>query len=311
MSIRHIWKTTKRNIGKNKWLSLSTIFVITIVFTISTFFIISAIVARQAVSYYETKAQVMVFFKKETPEEEIFKIRDQIQKLPNIEGIEYISQEKAYEIYKKDFQNDQDLVDTITADVLPPSLGIRAKSIDDLTVVISKINEEKDKNAFIDEVWYFEDVVNTLKSISKVMDYGAIVLISILAVIAFSLIIITIGFNIMSHKDEIEIMHLVGSEDSFIKWPFIIEGAIYGIIGALISSCLILIPWYVVIMTSRGTDLEILLQQTLRDFNLQIAMTPNPLFILSFISIQILAGIIIGSIGSSIAVIKNLSLKDS
>jgi cell division protein FtsX len=91
----------------------------------------------------------------------------------------------------------------------------------------------------------------------------------------------------------------------------IIEGAIYGIIGALISSALILVPWYVVIMTSRGTDLEILLQQTLRDFNLQIAMTPNPLFILSFISIQILVGIIIGSIGSSIAVIKNLSLKDS
>lgn len=311
MSIKNIWKTTRRNIGKNRWLSLSTIFVITIVFTISTFFIISAIVARQAVSYYETKAQVMVFFKKETPEEEIFKIRDQIQQLPNIEGIEYISQEKAYEIYKQDFQNDQDLVDTITADVLPPSLGIRAKSIDDLTVVINKINEEKDKNAYIDEVWYFEDVVNSLKSISKVIDYGAIALISILGVIAFTLIVITIGFNIMSHKDEIEIMHLVGSEDSFIKWPFIIEGAIYGIIGALISSALILVPWYVVIMTSRGTDLEILLQQTLRDFNLQIAMTPNPLFILSFISIQILVGIIIGSIGSSIAVIKNLSLKDS
>jgi cell division protein FtsX len=181
-------KQPEEILGKNRWLSLSTIFVITIVFTISTFFIISAIVARQAVSYYETKAQVMVFFKKETPEEEIFKIRDQIQQLPNIEGIEYISQEKAYEIYKQDFQNDQDLVDTITADVLPPSLGIRAKSIDDLTVVINKINDEKDKNAYIDEVWYFEDVVNSLKSISKVIDYGAIALISILGVIAFTLI---------------------------------------------------------------------------------------------------------------------------
>jgi cell division transport system permease protein len=309
MTVRNILKSTKRNIKSNKFLSISTVFVITIVFTISTLFVATAIIARQGIKYYEKKAQVMVFFNKETPEEEIFKVRDKINNPEYVEDIEYVSQAKAFERYQEDFKDEQDLIDTISAEVLPPSLGIRAKSIEDLETVIAQINVEKESNPYIDEVWYFEDVLDTMRNLSASINYAVAILIPVLTAIAFTLVIITIGFNVTLHKEEIEIMHLVGSEDSYIKWPFKFEGMFYGVLGAVISSMIVLIPWYIILGYASRSDLNMLIQQPLRDFGLETITYPNILFILAFLGIQIFAGIFIGYVGSAIALRKHLNLK--
>ena len=96
-----LFKTTKDNITRNRWLSISTILVISIVFTLSSFFIGMGMIGQKAITYYEKKAQVIVFFKQETPEAEIFKFRDKINNPQLVEGIEYISREKALEQYKQ------------------------------------------------------------------------------------------------------------------------------------------------------------------------------------------------------------------
>jgi len=293
----------------NKFLSVSTVFVITIVFVISTLFVATAIIARQGIKYYEKKAQVMVFFNKETPEEEIFKVRDKINDPEFVDEIEYVSQAKAFERYQEDFKDEQDLIDTISADVLPPSLGIRAKSIEDLEQGCTQVNAEKETNPYIDEIWYFEDVLDTMRNLSSSINYAVAILIPVLTAIAFTLVIITIGFNVTLHKEEIEVMHLVGSEDSYIKWPFKFEGMFYGILGAVISSIIVLVPWYIILHYASSSDLNMLIQQPLRDFGLEIITYPNIIFILAFLGIQIFIGIFIGYVGSAIALRKHLNLK--
>jgi cell division transport system permease protein len=309
MGLKNVLKATRRNIKRNGFLSVSTVFVIMIVFSISTLFIACAIIARQGIQYYETKAQVMVFFNRETTEEEIFAFRDKINNPEYVESIEYVSQAQAFELYKEDFKDDQDLIETITAEVLPPSLGIRATSIDNLSTVIEQINKEKEQNPYVDEVWYFEDVLDTMKAISTTINYGVAIMIPVLCAIAFTLVVITVGFNVTLHKEEIEIMHLVGSDDSYIKWPFKLEGMFYGVLGGLISAALILIPWFLFLNFTKQSDLHIFVQQTLRDFDLDIITYPNFIFISAFVLANILAGIIIGYIGSAIALIRHLNLK--
>ncbi|MBI2356920.1 hypothetical protein HYV12_02640 [Candidatus Dojkabacteria bacterium] len=309
-NIKRIFKTTKTNIVRNRWLSLSTIFVIAIVFTISASFIMLAVLSQKTVSFYEKKAQVIVFFKKETPEEVIFKFRDTINDKDIVENIEYISKEMALEIYKQDFENDPDLVDTITADTLPPSLNIRAKSIGDLETIIKSINAEKEKNAYVDEVFYFKDVLDNIKTLSRFISIAAGVLITGLAIISFALIMVTIGFNILSHKNEIEIMHLVGSTDQYIRVPFILEGAFYGLMGGVISSTLILLPWYLAMYYSVGTDFHYWVSQILTDLSLGYLKTFNLQFTSIFTFTQIFLGIFFGSISSYFAVIKYLNLRN-
>ena len=304
--------TAKRKVSKpkkNKLLTISAVFVTAIVFTISSFFISMAIVSRKAVKYYEQKAQVVIFFNKETPEEEIFAVRDKLNDEELVESIEYISQEQALEIYKEDFADNPDLISTITADALPPSLEVKAVSIDALLEVIDTVNQEKSTNAYIDDIMYFKDVVDNLRTLSMIINIGGGILIVALLLITFFLIRVTIGLNIKIHQEEIQIMHLVGGTDSFIKNPFILEGALYGVIGGFIASSLIIIPWYATVYSSLNTDYWYWISQVLKDFDLDFLGHFDIVFVLIHYLIHVGVGAILGIVSSYSAVSKYLKEK--
>lgn len=306
LNTSRILKVTKTNVKRNKWLTISTIFVTAIVFTLSSLFISMSILTHKAVSYYEQKAQVIVFFKKGTSEADILTFRDNIYDANLIEDIQYVSQEGALSIYKEDFKDNPDLISTVTADSLPASLEIRAKSIDSLLLVIEDINKAKETNASVDEVMYFRDVVENMRSLSRVINIGSVALISAMIVVTISLIRVTIGFNIKLHQEEIEIMHLVGSSDKFIRTPFLLEGTFYGLIGGLVASLIILIPWYSIVIYTQGTDFAFWINQLLVDFNLPFLVQFNLAFILIYFLIHLIIGSTIGFLSSYSAVRKYL-----
>ncbi len=306
LNASRIFKVTSTNVKRNKWLTISTIFVSAIVFTLTSVFISLSILTQKAVDYYEQKAQVIVFFKKGTSETEILTFRDSIYNAELIEQIEYVSQEQALSIYKEDFADNPDLISTVTADSLPASIEIRAKSIDSLLLVIEDINKAKETNASIDEVMYFRDVVDNMKSLSRFINIGSVVLITAMGIVTISLIRVTIGFNIKVHQEEIEIMHLVGSSDRFIRTPFMLEGTFYGVIGGLISASIILIPWYLIIYYTKGTDFSYWIDQLFIDFNMPFLVKFDPLFILIFVLIHVFVGALIGFLSSYSAVRKYL-----
>lgn len=301
-----VFSVTKKNIKRNKWLTISTIIVASIVFTLSSIFISASILTQKVVEYYEQRAQVIVFFKKDTTEEDIIKFRDLINDKDLVEEIDYVSQEEALEIYKEDFKDNPDLISTVTADSLPASLEIRAKNIDSLLLTIENINKVKETDPNVDEVMYFKDVVDNMKTLSRIINIGSIVLISAMALVTISLIRVTIGFNIKIHQEEIEIMHLVGSSDKFIRTPFLLEGTFYGFIGGLLSALCVLIPWYVVISYTKGTDFSYWIDQLLVDINLPFLAEISITFILIFLLIHILIGSLFGFASSYSAVKKYL-----
>jgi len=307
MTKNKIVETTKKNIQRNKFLSLSTIFVSAIVLLISSFFISIGILSQKAIKYYEKKAQVIVFFKRDTKEADIMKIKELFNDPLLVENIDYISQEKALSIYKEDFSDNPDLLATVTADSLPPSLEIRAKDVDSLLLLIEKINKEKETNSSIDEVMYFKDVVNNLKSLSFTIRIASVILISALVVIAFSLIRIAVGFNINTHKDEIKIMNLMGSSSRYIRMPYLFEGAYYGGLGGFIAATLIIVPFYIIVLSlSKNPDFSFSFNQILRDLGIIFLRPINILFLISYYSIHMVSGIVIGIISSVSAIKKYL-----
>jgi cell division transport system permease protein len=206
------------------------------------------------------------------------------------------------EIYKEDFADNPDLISTVTADSLPPSLEIRAKDIESLLTVIETINTEKETNVYIDEVLYFKDVVENLRALSRIIGIGSILLISSLLLITFSLIRVTIGFNINAHQDEIQIMHLVGGTDRFIKIPFILEGCFYGLAGGFLAATLIIAPWYSVIYYTQNTDFAFWINQLLTDLNFDFLRNINIAFVIIYYIAHMLAGGILGIVSSYSAV---------
>lgn len=306
MNNTRVFSVTTKNIKRNKWLTISTILVSAIVFTLTSVFISASLILSKTVDYYEQRAQVIVFFKKGTEESEIFKFREQINDPEIIDELLYISQEEALEVYKQDFADNPELISTVTADSLPPSLEIRAKSIDSLLTIIEDINIAKESNPNIDDVMYFKDVVNNIKTLSNIINIGGIALISSMILITIALIRVTIGFNIKIHQEEIEIMHLVGSPDKFIRTPFILEGTIYGFVGALLATIIILIPWYSANIYSNGTEFSTWITEMFKDINLSYVLKPDITFIPIYVFIHLIAGSIIGLLSSLSAVKKYL-----
>jgi cell division transport system permease protein len=303
MEVKKLLETTKKNMRRNKFLTMSTILVFSIVLILSSFFISLGIIAQKSVDHYEKKAQVIVFFKKDTREKDILDIKDALENPELIQEIKYISQKDALEIYKEDFAENPDLLATVTAESLPPSLEIRAKSVDALLKVIENINVQKETNAQIDDVMYFKDVVKNLKTISNVIKISSTILISALILMAFFLMRVTIGFNINAHHEEIEVMKLVGSSNKYIRLPYIFEGIIYGVFGGLISATVIIIPFQAILLhLMKNVDFSFWLNQMLRDIGMSFIKPINVLFVLGYYIVHILVGVLIGFISSLSAV---------
>lgn len=305
-----ILTNTKNNILRNKWLSLATVLVASIVFLTASFFIIVSLIAQRAVQVSETKAQLQIYFQVDTPEGEVLKVKEDLEKLPSAENVTYISQEEALQLYLDYYSDDPELIESVSADWLPPSLEVRATSIEELETITLAVRAEQEVNPNIEEVVYHEDVVNQLKSLSKGINVGAIGIIFIFSVITISLVFITIAFNINAHKREIEIMHLVGSSDSYIKVPFILEGVVYTSVGALVAAVLLLIPWYILMNYNVDSNVQFILSEITHELKLNSAREMSIGFLLIFILIHLLVGAMIGLVSSWFAVMKNLNLKE-
>lgn len=309
-NVTGVLSTTKNTIIRNKWLSVATILVTTIVFTTASFFIAMSLVAQKAVKISETKAQVQIYFDLETPEEEIEKLINQVEEYDGLESVEYISQEDALKLYIGYYSDDPDLVDSVSAEWLPASLELRAKSLDELDGLTQYVREEQKINPYIEDVQYHEDIVEQLKSISKMITIGAISIIAVFSLVTISLIFITIAFNIRSHKNEIEIMHLVGSSDAYIKLPFILEGTFYTAFGAFLAAALLIVPWYLFMHFAIGSNLHFIITDVLKELSFGFLKSFNPWFTTMFFGVHILIGALIGFGASSVAVMKHLNLKE-
>lgn len=303
-NLKRIIKMTKKHIRRNKWLSFASILVILFSFLISSIFVVLGIGSNKGLNALEKQGQIIVFFELNTPESEIRLVEDKIKASGLVQSIEYISEEEAQKIYIQDFENDVELVESVTTGALPPSLEIRAKDLNEIDEVLTLVTKEKDQNTNINEVVYYKEFIDRLKTAVNLVRFGGFALVTFLTLVSITLVFITIGFNIKAHQDEIKTMKLIGSTGMFIRTPYIIEGALYGFIGAIIAALIIQVIWFGGILLIRNSDLYYLMTQMLRELALIDLIQFNWVTALVMLGIESIAGIIVGAVSSMIAVIK-------
>jgi cell division transport system permease protein len=131
---------------------------------------------------------------------------------------------------------------------------------------------------------------------ATVRNVGAVIIVALIFTAVF-LIANTIRMTIFSRRTEIEIMKLVGATNWFIRWPFLIEGALIGFIGALIPVSIIsyiYLSGFDTIMTYLSGTYFALLE-------------PNP-FLVQLVALLLMIGVVIGSVGSSLSIRKFLKV---
>lgn len=280
------WRTCWTHMRRSPYQALAATLIMFLTFFLATVFVLTAGGFQVVLRYFETRPQVTAFLKDETTLEQVDTIKARVAQTGKVKEIKYISKEEALAIYREQNKNDPLLLEMVTANILPASLEVATKEISFLPEVAQILKSEPG----VEEVVFQEDIVRSLHNWTSTLRKIGIGLIGALGLVSLLIILVIIGMKITLRKEEIEILQLIGASPWYIRAPFIFEGMFYGIVGAILA-------W--------GIGYLLLLYATpfIVKFLSGIPILPVPIFfMLSLLGIEILAGIVIGSLGSLLAV---------
>lgn len=283
-------KTTWNHIRRSPYQAFAAILIMTLTFFVVSIFSFVILGTSKMISYFESKPQVTAFFKDEAKKENIDALKEQLNSTGKIATLKYVSKQEALKIYREQNKNDPLLLDLVTADILPSSLEISTIKIEDLETISGTL---KNSN-IVQEVIYQKDVVSTLTSWTNAFRLIGFALIVIFSLASIFTMLTIIGIKISQKKEEISIMRLLGATTWYVRWPFILEGMFYGIVGAFLG-------W--------GISSGMLLYATpfLSSFLKGIPIFPlSYIFYLELLGAEMLLAVILGIFSSSVAVLRYL-----
>lgn len=280
------FRTAWKHIRRSPYQSLAAILIMFLTFLIATIFTLVAGGSQIVLRYFESRPQVTAFFKDEATAGQIDTLKAKLIQTGKVEETKFISKEEALQIYREQNKDEPLLLEMVTANILPASLEVSIKNITDIDQVAGVLKND----TTVEEVVFQEDVVEALYRWTGSIRKIGIGLISVLSLVSFLIILVIIGMKITIRKSEIEILQLIGASNAYIRAPFVLEGIIYGVGGAVLA-------W--------GLSYILLLYATpfIIKFLVGIPVLPvSYYFMLIVLGIEMLAGFIIGSLGSFIAV---------
>lgn len=290
------FKNLWANIKREKLMAITNVIVMSVTFLTLGVFISLIFFTQTAIKHLEEQAQITMFFEDGFSEQNILELKNKLENDRRVLKVEYISKNDALKIFMEINRNEPILLESISANILPASLEVKAKKISELKTLA----EEYAKTDGVEEIKYFKDVVDKFNYWTKIIYISGIALLTVFFAISFSVIIVTIRLTIQSKGTELEILKLVGATDAYVKTPLIYQGVFFGLLSALISSFLLFLIFF--------------LLQISKMFPSDTALFLLPNFKLSFLTFPILlttlltlAGFGLGYLGSITAVKKYLN----
>lgn len=282
----------RRNLRRTPIQAIAASMVMFLTFLALLIFMLVGAGSEAALKYFESKPQVIAFFKDGTTDTDVKSIENALAQEPMVTKTKYISKEEALKIYQEKNKNDPALLELVTANILPASLEISTGNPRELDPVAAILKKEP----AVSEVIVPEDVVSTLTSVTTIIRIIGLSIVGFLMIFATLVIVMIIGFKIRLKRNEIEIMRLLGASPSFIRNPFLLEGIFYGVTGAFLAWAVVYtVLWY--------------FTPFLQGYLGEVKLLPvNPLFMLAILGAALLAACIIGALGSFSAVRRYLKI---
>ena len=299
-TLSRIIKYGLQSFRRNALLSVATIIIMVLALLVFQGLIMFNVITNTAITSLQDKIDISVFFKSNVPEDDILKLSRSLESLKEVKSVEYISRDKALEIFKeahKDDPNISQALDVVANNPLLASLNIKAHDPNDYGAIISYLSGD-DFKSIIDKVPDVKSrsAIDRLNAIVNVVERIGFGLTIFLAITAIIITFNTIRLAIYSNREEIGIMRLVGASNIFINGPYVVEVIMFGIFAAVISM-LITAPFI--------TLLTPYLLTFIPGMNLENYFYGNLLVLLGY---QLLFGIFLGIISAVIAIRRYLRI---
>ncbi|HLA92063.1 MAG TPA: permease-like cell division protein FtsX [Actinomycetota bacterium] len=183
--------------------------------------------------FVEQKVEVVADLRSAATDGEIEDLRLRIGALPEVRDVTYVSREEALQRFRdaRAAQGEEDLTKYLDANPLHASLEVKLRDPADFAAVTDALRADP----LVERVKNITDLVSRVLAVTEFLRTAGIVILALIAAIVLFIIINTIRLAVVARAEEIEVMRLVGASDAFIRWPFVFEGALVGLLGAAIT----------------------------------------------------------------------------
>jgi len=284
--IRYFIFRALRNMRQWPFLCSASILTMAVALASVACFFLVVVNVEQLASRWTREIQVIAYLQKAPLKSNIAELTRKLENFPEVESVKYVSPAEAMERFKAHLGEDASLLEGVEQDLLPASfeLGLYAKFRNQAG--ISAVIEQLENQLEVDDLHYGQQWLGRFNDFAGMLRFVGVVLGGFLLFGALFIVSNTIKLTLYARRDELEIMALVGATMRFIKIPFILEGAIQGLLGGVLSLAFLALLFVFVLTRSLEsfwlipTDFELLFLT----LNQQVAL--------------VFSGVVLGILGS-------------
>ena len=229
-SIRRAWQGFWRNAA----MSLAATVTMTLMLLMLAGLVIGLSGMDAGLRFVEQKVEVQAFIADGTPQSRIDALVAQVRALPEVSEVDYLDKQQALAQWQAQLrqQGKPDYSSQTGTNPIPASIQVKLKDPHVYGTVIQTLQAAQ---GVVTDVLETQHVVDALLSVTGFLRTAGVVVLGLVGITVLFIVVNTIRLAVMARSEEIEIMRLVGASDAFIRWPFIFEGILVGLLGAAVT----------------------------------------------------------------------------
>ncbi|MBP8865429.1 MAG: permease-like cell division protein FtsX [Acetobacterium sp.] len=244
---KNVVRDTMKSIERNNLMSAASVLSVIAALIILGIFLILTINVQEVTKDVESKLELKIFLQSEFTDTQKETIEQALEKSDLIESVSFESAEEALEKFTVSLEDYAPLLSGYNSEnnPMPASFVVRVTDPDDMEEVQSLAMSFEGQG--VEYVRYGQEYVEALVSFNKFTNTLSIVVLVVLSMISIFIIYNTIKLTVFARRREIGIMKYVGATNAYIRAPFILEGTLLGLIGAIVAFLIIRITYYYVL----------------------------------------------------------------
>jgi cell division transport system permease protein len=231
VSTGYVVRETGVNLKRNLLMTVAAI----LTMAVALFLVACALLMRQAENkaavQWQGGVELSIFLQPNVTDNQRDAVGHQLQAMADVKKVRYVDKPAAYAEFKTMFANTPDLVSSLGVADMPPSYRVVPTGAGDVTAIGDRFQSQPG----VKEVVYAKEVIDSLRKDFHTKRNVALIIAFVVFVGAVALIVNTIQLAIFARRREVAVMKLVGATNWFIRVPFMLEGLVAGVLGAVLA----------------------------------------------------------------------------
>ena len=294
--LRRVWNridfaasSAWQNFWRNAAVSVASVLIVWVVLLALGSLLLILHSLDQIVALEKTRASaISVYLADNTPLSSVMDFKLHLEQDPRVTAVAYVTKDQAMQRFREMPALDPQVIDSLGTNPLPASLDVTVRDIRDL----GAIDQEVRTSPLVDKspaTNYEPSVIDKIILLARVAGIAGLALIIALTGLSVFIIMLTIRTAIYLRRKEIEVMKLVGATDWFVRWPFIVEGLIVGMVGAVVA----------VLIVGFGYRPAV---QNLQSVLIFVPLSYDPAYLQLVLAAMMAFGLLLGTVGSYLGV---------